>query len=1024
MRSGAINVTRYWCVRAACLVLPVCFLGLFSSVALNAKGFYTARYPVGNAPSGIVMADLNRDGKLDLAVTNQADGTVSVLLGNGDGSFRPAVNYGAGTGPHRVVTGDFNGDGYPDLAIANFNSNNISILLGNGDGTFRSAVNYAVAGNPDAIAIGDLNLDGKPDLVVANRSSMTVLLNNGDGSFRTLTAPVGLGPGASIVVADFNRDGKPDVAVAIYNELLILLGNGDGTFQTPRHYATVAATPFLVVADFNSDGSFDLAVGNDNTLQPVITIFLGNGDGTFQPQPAYNLGVPIYWLAVGDVNGDGKQDLVATTPFGPSVRVALGNGDGTFQPAKAYYADGVSVQAALGDINGDGKTDIVVTDFFSAVNVLLGFGDGSFQSPEGSFDVGDGPEGITGGDFNGDGKLDLAVADSNYYGSGSSDVAVLLGNGDGTFQSATKYQAGNGPFGIAAGDFNNDGIIDIAVADRNATAFCSSGQMGGLHILLGNGDGTFQPPNSYASGGCPMSVAVADFNSDGKLDVVVANYLDNNLSLFLGNGDGTFQVPANFATGQTPFSIAVGDFNGDGKPDVVVANGSGSISVLLNNGDGTFQPASNYPAGFSPRSVALGDFKGDGFLDVGLAEVGSDASVSVLLGAGNGTFGPFVKYNGGTNTVSLAVADFDGDGNLDLAVTNNMQPGRVSLLRGNGDGTFSDPVAYITDNYPVALYVGDFNGDGAPDLAVASFGKDTVNILLNSGGVRSSLQSSQNPSLTGRAVTFTATVTPSLIGVGTPGGSVIFYDGSNPLGIATLDSTGKATFSTSALSIGSHSISARYSGDSNFNPKTLAPLQQVVKAASITTLLSSVNPSLVGQSVTFTATVGSSAGVPSGNVGFLDFGNIIGTSALDMSGVASLSTTALTQGPHSMVALYLGDAAHFDSNSAALSQIVKTSSQADTTTTLTVSSNPALSRRPVAFAVQVSGPAGTPTGTVDVLDGQTRICTASLAGALAGCTSNQLTTGKHTITAVYYGDASFAASISSAVVEYRSPRPR
>ena len=289
------------------------------------------------------------------------------------------------------------------------------------------------------------------------------------------------------------------------------------------------------------------------------------------------------------------------------------------------------------------------------------------------------------------------------------------------------FDAGSGPQSVAVGDFNGDGKPDLAVVNSYSN---------NVSILLGNGDGTFQIHVDYPTGAQPGSVAIGDFNGDGKLDLAVVNSYSNNVSVLLGNGNGTFQPAVSYGTGSGtgPAFVAVGDFNRDGKLDLAVANrNSTNVSVLLGNGDGTFQTAVNYDVGGAPTSIAVGDFNHDGKLDLAVAVPvpGPSTYVSVLLGNGDGTFQTAVNYNAPYAPDAVAVGDFNGDGNLDLVVGNRSS--NISVFLGNGDGTFRTAVNYSAGYNPSSVAVGDFNNDGTLDLAVANSGSSTtVTVLLQS----------------------------------------------------------------------------------------------------------------------------------------------------------------------------------------------------------------------------------------------------------------------------------------------------
>jgi hypothetical protein len=412
--------------------------------------------------------------------------------------------------------------------------------------------------------------------------------------------------------------------------------------------------------------------------------------------------------------------------------------------APANYSVSPSTElsyVAVADFNGDGKADLATLNWNSngSVSVALGNGQGSFQSPT-DYPVGQYPSSVVAGDFNGDGKLDLAVANDGDLSAGAppTTVSVLLGKGDGTFQPATSFSvAGYGAFSIAIGDFNGDGKADLAVANIGSP---NAGKSASLSVLLGRGDGTFQPAFSYPANPGSSFVTVSDFNGDGVSDLVLAN--NAGVSVLLGNGDGSFRAGQTYPTGgSAAVWIAVSDFNGDGKADLAVV-GSGKVNVLLGNGDGTFQAAVQYAAGTGAYSIAVGDFNGDGVADLVVANDGGN-SVSVLFGNGNGTFQAAVNYDAGDIPSCLAVADFNGDGVADLVLSNSANTD-VTVLIGSGPGTPT----------------------GTPTATTIS--------------------STPNPSQFGQPVTLTADVTPSSVT-----GQVEFQDAGNVVGVATLDGSAR-----------------------------------------------------------------------------------------------------------------------------------------------------------------------------------------------------------------------------------------
>ncbi len=288
------------------------------------------------------------------------------------------------------------------------------------------------------------------------------------------------------------------------------------------------------------------------------------------------------------------------------------------------------------------------------------------------------------------------------------------------FGAATNFAAGTNPFSVAIGDFNGDGRSDLAVANTGSN---------NVSILLGTGTGTFGAATNFAAGTGPFSVAIGDFNGDGRSDLAVANEGSNNVSILLGTGTGTFSAATNFAAGTNPRSVAIGDFNGDGRSDLAVTNvSSNNVSILLGTGTGTFGAATNFAAGTFPHSVAIGDFNSDGRSDLAVANTGSN-NVSILLGTGSETFGAATNFAAGTFPHSVAIGDFNDDGWSDLAVANEGS-NSVSILLGTGSGTFGAATNFAAGSNPHSVAIGDFNGDGRSDLAVANMNSDNVSILL------------------------------------------------------------------------------------------------------------------------------------------------------------------------------------------------------------------------------------------------------------------------------------------------------
>ena len=685
---------------------------------------------------GVSFGDFDRDGKQDLITTNGASNTVGVRLGNGDGTFQGATLYDAfGLSVAEPATvADVDGDNKLDVLVPNFAGNKVTVMLGDGNGAFTLKSSPAtVSNNPIDIGVGDFNSDGKLDMVVAtigsssNGNTVDVLMGNGDGTFQPAFAVTTNYLPGQVVIGDFNGDGRQDfAAVCLTTGISVVLGNGNGTFETAVDYSVGGSLRSLKAADVNGDGRQDLITCNYNTAG-TVEILLGNVDGTFQAATGYATGANPDDVVVVDVNLDGKQDLVTANRGANTISLLLGNGDGTFAADSDYAVGSGPVELDSADLNGDGLNDVGVANITDkSFSVLLNATPplGSLQfAAKADYITGNHPQGIVVGDLNADGQQDVAVAVMGSY------AGWLAGSVEGIL-SAVNWLGGDiGPTSVAIADLNGDGKQDVAAG--------GSGGLGtGVSRWLNSGVGTFGGRATYG-GHAERSIAIADLNRDGKLDVVAASDLANTVSVRLGDGSGAFPSYVDYSPGaaSTPYSVAVADLNRDGKLDVVTANVvTDNVSVLLGDGEGAVAAAVGYSAGTlsAPYSIAVADLNSDGKLDVITANSGND-SVSVLLGDGAGALAAPETYGSGASSIphSVAIGDLNRDGKLDV-VTANSGIDNVSVLLGDGVGGLAAPVDYSTGtgSSPDSVAVADLNRDGEPDVVTANY-NGTVSVLLN-----------------------------------------------------------------------------------------------------------------------------------------------------------------------------------------------------------------------------------------------------------------------------------------------------
>ena len=719
-------------------------------------------YGSSNFATSVAVGDFNADGKMDLAVSSYGFGTggvVSVMLGKGDGTFFPSIDYSSAPSPFSIVKGDFNGDSKLDLATANNNIDSVSILLGNGDGSFAAPVNYAGANLPFDMSIGDFNSDGKSDLVIAgNGGGLSILKGNGDGTFQKSVNFQGGGNFAAVL--DLNGDGKPDIVSAQTPASVAVFINQSGPHSitgTVKDNNNVPLSDTIVVLTagtsvvFTTDatGAFafnDLPAGQNFTVTPSKLNY------TFAPlnQTFNNLTSNVtanftatlnnYTISgrVRDLTGTGMAGVTVTLSGSMTGTMTTG-ADGSYAFTNLPGGGNYTVTPSLAKFMFSPPSSTITSLSSNRVVTFFGFPavytiSGGVLNVDNGFNLDGFVIHLTGTNtltavtaFNGysfpglpvDGDFTVTASQPNRLFTNfkllpptSQTITTLSSNVTANF-SAKRLGFGTGnfnPLGIASGDLNGDGKLDVAVATTTGS---------NIHVLLGNGDGTLQTEVPYLADSNPADVVIADFDGDGKADVASANSFGGDVSIFIGNGDGTLKTRVNYPVGFQPGNLSLSDFNNDGKIDIAALGSPNALGILLGNGNGTFQPVIGRPIATAVFSVLPGDLNGDGKPDLVL--LGFPGNVLVLIGRGDGTFDNPVSYPAANEVVKATLADFNSDGKLDVAVTSRL-PNVLTILLGRGDGTFQPGTTTPFGATPGDLISHDFDGDGKLDLVVAGGG--------------------------------------------------------------------------------------------------------------------------------------------------------------------------------------------------------------------------------------------------------------------------------------------------------------
>ncbi|MDO8493594.1 MAG: FG-GAP-like repeat-containing protein [bacterium] len=639
----------------------------------NGNGTFATKVDLTTAtsPKGIAIGDLNGDGRADLVAANSGSASASVFINQGGGIFAAKVDYTTGAGSVQVAIGDLNGDGKLDIATANTSDATVSVLLNQPKALLYANVssgNVAIgtstptttpqslfakltvwaSTSPNGYAMNVVDSASTTLFTITNAGNVGIGTTSpgfkfsvvGEGSFdnyvrasyftatntlatSTFAGLVGIGTTSPV----YSLDVATTTRTSNFISDNITLSRSFGSIMSAVVGSSTGYTNFSggigTGGSDSTNNAFNNALRITNTGNLVNIGSVQGGEtlltkgGTFATRVTYGVGTTPHGVSVGDIDGDGKNDIVAANNGGTTISVLRNLGSGTFATKVDYTVGTNPAYVAITDLNGDGKADLAVTNFGSAsVSILINNGNGTFASKV-DYTASTNAFGIAAGDLNGDGKNDLAVV--NF---GDTKMSVFINNGNGTFAPRVDYAEDTGAYQVALGDINGDGRADIVVANNTVDS---------VSVFINNGNGVFAAKVEVTAGDAPSDVTLGDINGDNIIDIAVTNYNAGTLSILINKGDGTFATKVDYTTGVNPYEMILHDINGDDDPDIVVVNQTGdTASVFINLGGGTFSAQVTYPIGADTRGVAGGDLNGDGKVDIVSGSFGS-SNVSVLM---------------------------------------------------------------------------------------------------------------------------------------------------------------------------------------------------------------------------------------------------------------------------------------------------------------------------------------------------------------------------------------------------------